>query len=77
MKNFELQGEGILPLSTPAKRFRFERYVKTLSQRIMTIHRLLIAIEHALPNWLLVEEALRKGVLGFSYRFSLRIISRR
>jgi hypothetical protein len=45
----------ILPIFAPAKRFRFERHIKTLSQRIMTTYRLLIAIEHALPNWLLVD----------------------
>ena len=51
-----------MPLSAPAKRFRFERHSKTLSQRIMTTHRLLIAIEHALPNWPLVDH--RKESLG-------------
>jgi hypothetical protein len=28
--------EHILPLSVPVKRFRFERHIKTLSQRIIT-----------------------------------------
>ena len=45
------KAQDILPLSTPAKRFRFERYIKTLSRRIMTTNRLLIAIKQALPNW--------------------------
>ncbi|MGZ3937072.1 MAG: hypothetical protein ACXVMS_18950, partial [Flavisolibacter sp.] len=50
-----LENAHILPLSVPAKRFQFERHIKTLSQRIITTYRLLIAIEHALPNWPLVE----------------------
>jgi hypothetical protein len=45
----------ILPLSAPAKRFRFEGHIKTLSHRIMTTYRLLIAIEHVLPKWPLVD----------------------
>ena len=54
--------EDFLPLSAPAKRFRFERHIKTLSQRIMTTYRLLIAIEHALPNWPL-EDYRKKSVI--------------
>jgi hypothetical protein len=37
--------------STPAKRFRFERCIKTLSQRIMATHGLPTAIEHTLLKW--------------------------
>jgi hypothetical protein len=51
-----------MPLSVPAKKFRFEGHIKTLRQRIMATYRLLIAIEHALTNWHLVDfrkEALR------------------
>jgi hypothetical protein len=44
-----------LPIFAAAKRFLFERYIKTLSQRIMITYRLLIAIEHSLPNWVLVD----------------------
>jgi hypothetical protein len=47
--------EDFLPRCAPAKRFRFERHNKTLSQRVMTTYQLLIAIEHALPNWPLVD----------------------
>jgi hypothetical protein len=61
-----LRSESILPLSAPAKRFRFARHIKTLSQRIMTTYRLLIAIEHALPNWPIVEE---EGVSPFPNPF--------
>jgi len=62
-----------LPLSPPAKRFRFERHIKTLSQRIMTTYRLLIAIEHALPNWPLVD--FRKKALIRGYFFNTLLIS--
>ena len=50
-----LEDEYILPISAPAERFRYERHIKTLSRRIMTTYRLLIAIEHAWPNWPLVD----------------------
>ena len=53
---------NILPLSVPAKRFRFERRIKTLSQRIMITYRLLIAIEHTLPNWVLVNYRKKSSV---------------
>jgi hypothetical protein len=46
---------SFLPLSALAKRFQFERDIKTLSKRIMTTYRLLIVIEHALPNWPIVD----------------------
>jgi hypothetical protein len=55
MRNYILQTEDFLPLSAPSKRFRFERHIKTLNQRIMTTYRLPIAIEHALPKWPLVD----------------------
>jgi hypothetical protein len=47
--------EYVLLLSAPAKRFRFERHIQNLSHRIITTYRLLSAIEHALPNWPLVD----------------------
>jgi len=50
-----IDAEHTLPLSAPAKRFRFEGYIKTLSQKIITTCRLLIAIEHALRNWPLLD----------------------
>src|SRR4030042_2082974 len=66
---------SILPLSAPAKRFRFQRHIKTLSQRIMTTYRLLIAIDYAFPNWPLVEEELMdficQNILG-GWRGKLR-----
>jgi hypothetical protein len=40
----------ILPLYVPARRFGFEGHIKTLNRKVMTIHRLLIAIELSLPN---------------------------
>jgi len=36
--------------TVPAKRFRFEKQIKTLNQRITTTYRLPIAIEHALSK---------------------------
>jgi hypothetical protein len=51
MKNVEFKTVDFLSLSLPARRFGFERHIKTLNQRIMTIHRLPIAIEHPLANW--------------------------
>jgi hypothetical protein len=69
------ENEDSLPLSAPAKRFRIERHIKTLSQRIMTTYRFLIAIEHAFPNWPLVEEELMdficQNILG-GWRGKLR-----
>jgi hypothetical protein len=47
--------ENILPLSAPSEKFRFETRIKTLNQCIMTPYKVPIAIEHALPNWFLVE----------------------
>jgi hypothetical protein len=51
----ETKSADISPLSAPSKRFRFERHIKTLNQRIMATYRLPIAIEHALPKWPLVD----------------------
>ena len=62
-----------MPLSVPAKRFRFERHIKTLSQRIITTYPLLIAIEHALPNWPLVD--FRKESSELLYGQSLQWVS--
>jgi hypothetical protein len=47
-----------LPLSAPAKRLQYETHIKTFDQKIMTTYRLPIEIEHALPNWFLVEEGI-------------------
>jgi len=49
------KSEGILPSSTPSKMLRFEGYIKTSNQRIMTTYRLPIVIEHVLqngPSWI-------------------------
>ena len=51
---FKKPGVNGLPLSAHAQRFQFE-HIKSLNQRIMTTYRLPSAIEHALPNWPLVD----------------------
>jgi len=47
--------DPILPRCAPFQRLRFAKHIKVLSERIMTTHRLLIAVEYALPNWSLVD----------------------
>ena len=51
----KLQTVDSLPLYAHSERFRSGRDIKTLNQKIMTTYRLLIAIEHALPNCPLVD----------------------
>jgi hypothetical protein len=44
------QWPNVLPLSPPAKSFRFERQIKTLSQRILTTYRLPIGAQELVPG---------------------------
>jgi hypothetical protein len=58
MRDLNIKSADILPRYAPSQRLRYGEHIKTFNERIMTTYGLPIEIEHALPNWFLVEEVL-------------------